>query len=171
MIQTADAQMHRANLCKDLLGEALALPGPNKEATLRALYVWMRYSAVRAITWQRNYNTQPRCVCQPRTRPSSPLQHPCEPPPSTLTYLALGEAHTWRHPTGVCGMRVRLPSPARAADACVGGAVALTASRRDCCCGAGSCRGHRTACRAPWRRRTAAPPRPPSAGTQPSHHP
>ena len=55
-------QMHRANLCKDLLGETLSLPGPNKEATLRALYVWMRYSAVRAITWQRNYNTQPRCV-------------------------------------------------------------------------------------------------------------
>jgi alpha-glucan,water dikinase len=71
--------MHRANLCKDLLGEALALPGPNKEATLRALYVWMRYSAVRAITWQRNYNTQPRCVRAAPALPSSPLQRPREP--------------------------------------------------------------------------------------------
>jgi alpha-glucan,water dikinase len=52
--------MHRANLCRDLLGEALQLPAEAKEATLCALYVWMRYSAVRALTWQRNYNTQPR---------------------------------------------------------------------------------------------------------------
>lgn len=24
------------------------------------LYVWLRYSASRQLTWQRNYNTQPR---------------------------------------------------------------------------------------------------------------
>jgi alpha-glucan,water dikinase len=29
-------------------------------ATLRVMYCWMRYSATRALTWQRSYNTQPR---------------------------------------------------------------------------------------------------------------
>ena len=31
-----------------------------RKATLRHMYVWMRYSATRALTWQRSYNTQPR---------------------------------------------------------------------------------------------------------------
>ena len=26
------------------------------------LYVWLRYSAIRQLTWQRNYNTQPRIL-------------------------------------------------------------------------------------------------------------
>jgi hypothetical protein len=26
------------------------------------IYVWMRYSAIRQLTWQRNYNTQPRIL-------------------------------------------------------------------------------------------------------------
>jgi len=47
--------MHRFNLCHDLLdrvagnGDGLAL-----------LFVWLRYSALRQLTWQRQYNTQPR---------------------------------------------------------------------------------------------------------------
>lgn len=28
------------------------------EASLVRIYVWLRYSAVRQLTWQRNYNTQ-----------------------------------------------------------------------------------------------------------------
>ncbi|NOZ67703.1 MAG: hypothetical protein GXP46_00305 [Deferribacteres bacterium] len=46
--------MHRFNLCHDLLDrvrgdiEGLAL-----------LFVWMRYSAVRQLDWQRDYNTKP----------------------------------------------------------------------------------------------------------------
>jgi alpha-glucan, water dikinase len=34
--------------------------GATREASLCAIYVWMRFSATRALTWQRNYNTQPR---------------------------------------------------------------------------------------------------------------
>jgi hypothetical protein len=26
------------------------------------IYVWLRYSATRQLTWQRNYNTQPRIL-------------------------------------------------------------------------------------------------------------
>ena len=26
------------------------------------IYVWLRYSAIRQLTWQRNYNTQPRIL-------------------------------------------------------------------------------------------------------------
>jgi alpha-glucan,water dikinase len=47
--------MHRFNLCHDLLdrvagnGDGLAL-----------LFVWLRYSTLRQLTWQRQYNTKPR---------------------------------------------------------------------------------------------------------------
>ncbi|MEJ2690223.1 MAG: PEP/pyruvate-binding domain-containing protein [Deltaproteobacteria bacterium] len=47
--------MHRFNLCHDLLDrvdgdlEGLAL-----------LFVWLRFSSIRQLDWQRNYNTQPR---------------------------------------------------------------------------------------------------------------
>ena len=53
--------MHRFNLCYDLLdrqpagaGEAAPLEG------LALIFVWLRFSAIRQLTWQRNYNTQPR---------------------------------------------------------------------------------------------------------------
>jgi len=53
--------MHRFNLCYDLLeqrpvgaGEAAPLEG------LALIFVWLRFSAIRQLTWQRNYNTKPR---------------------------------------------------------------------------------------------------------------
>lgn len=47
--------MHRFNLCFDLLDQVQGdLDG------LALLYVWLRYSAVRQLDWQRNYNTKPR---------------------------------------------------------------------------------------------------------------
>lgn len=46
--------MHRFNLCFDLLEQARG----NTEA-LALLYVWLRFSAIRQLTWQRNYNTKP----------------------------------------------------------------------------------------------------------------
>ncbi|HLP78611.1 MAG TPA: hypothetical protein VK327_17025, partial [Candidatus Paceibacterota bacterium] len=48
--------MHRFNLLHDLLEHAR---GGNAEV-LALLYVWLRYSAIRQLTWQRNYNTKPR---------------------------------------------------------------------------------------------------------------
>src|ERR1043166_3934944 len=47
--------MHRFNLCYDLVDEAHG----NLDA-LALLFVWLRFSAIRQLTWQRNYNTKPR---------------------------------------------------------------------------------------------------------------
>ena len=47
--------MHRFHLCHDLLNEA----NDNPDA-LAALFVWLRYSAMRQLDWQRNFNTKPR---------------------------------------------------------------------------------------------------------------
>jgi len=47
--------MHRFNLCHDLLDRVAG----NSDG-LALLFVWLRYSALRQLTWQRRYNTQPR---------------------------------------------------------------------------------------------------------------
>jgi hypothetical protein len=52
-----------------------------------AVYVWLRYSATRALTWQRSYNTQPRQL-------SSAQSHLV----STIAYLhgqTSGETQEW----------------------------------------------------------------------------
>lgn len=46
--------MHRFNLCHDLIGTV-----QNNTDGLAAVYVWMRFSAIRQLDWQRNYNTKP----------------------------------------------------------------------------------------------------------------
>ncbi|MFA5353345.1 MAG: PEP/pyruvate-binding domain-containing protein, partial [Thermodesulfovibrionales bacterium] len=47
--------MHRFNLCHDLLERVQG----DREG-LALLYVWLRFSALRQLDWQRNYNTKPR---------------------------------------------------------------------------------------------------------------
>ncbi len=47
--------MHRFNLCYDLLDRV----GGNIEG-LALLFVWLRFSSIRQLDWQRNYNTKPR---------------------------------------------------------------------------------------------------------------
>ncbi len=47
--------MHRFNLCYDLLDKV----GRDSQG-LSLIFVWLRFSAVRQLDWQRNYNTQPR---------------------------------------------------------------------------------------------------------------
>ncbi|HEY7312625.1 MAG TPA: hypothetical protein VH643_24890, partial [Gemmataceae bacterium] len=47
--------MHRFNLCHDLLARA-----QDDEEALALLFVWLRYSAIRQLDWQRRYNTKPR---------------------------------------------------------------------------------------------------------------
>jgi len=32
------------------------------------IFVWLRYSSSRQLTWQRNYNTQPRILGEAQTR-------------------------------------------------------------------------------------------------------
>ncbi len=47
--------MHRFNLCYDLLEKA-----GREEEGLALLFVWLRYSSLRQLDWQRNYNTKPK---------------------------------------------------------------------------------------------------------------
>ncbi|MEA2083530.1 MAG: PEP/pyruvate-binding domain-containing protein [Thermodesulfobacteriota bacterium] len=49
------ALMHRFNLCYDLLDK-----GPRDAGLLSLLFVWLRFSAIRQLDWQRNFNTKPR---------------------------------------------------------------------------------------------------------------
>jgi len=63
--------MHRFNLCHDLLDRA----GNDPEA-LSLIFVWLRFSAVRQLDWQRNYNTQPRELSHAQDRLTTKLaQH------------------------------------------------------------------------------------------------
>ncbi|MBF0558075.1 MAG: hypothetical protein HQL08_04785 [Nitrospirae bacterium] len=48
--------MHRFNLCYDLLDEI----GSNNVEGIALIYVWLRFSYIRQLDWQRNYNTKPR---------------------------------------------------------------------------------------------------------------
>ncbi len=48
--------MHRFNLCFDLLDRL----GSNNADGIALIYVWLRFSYIRQLDWQRNYNTKPR---------------------------------------------------------------------------------------------------------------
>jgi alpha-glucan,water dikinase len=70
--------MHRFNLCHDLIEEA----GDNREAWA-TLFVWLRYSAIRQLDWQRNYNTKPRELAHAQDRltarlAESYIRHPAQ---------------------------------------------------------------------------------------------
>ncbi|HEY6169346.1 MAG TPA: hypothetical protein VI454_14995, partial [Verrucomicrobiae bacterium] len=60
--------MHRFNLCYDLIEQT----GGNLDA-LAALYAWLRFSAIRQLTWQRNYNTKPKELAHSQDRLTSKL--------------------------------------------------------------------------------------------------
>ncbi|MEO5356166.1 MAG: hypothetical protein H7844_02580 [Nitrospirae bacterium YQR-1] len=47
--------MHRFNLCHNFCEQM-----SNDRHGLYLIYIWLRYSALRQLDWQRNYNTQPR---------------------------------------------------------------------------------------------------------------
>jgi alpha-glucan,water dikinase len=48
--------MHRFDLCYDLIDD---IPDGDEEG-LALIFVWLRFSAIRQLDWQRNYNTKPR---------------------------------------------------------------------------------------------------------------
>jgi alpha-glucan,water dikinase len=56
--------MHRFNLCYDLLDRV----SPGDGAGLSLLFVWLRFSAIRQLDWQRNYNTKPRELAHAQDR-------------------------------------------------------------------------------------------------------
>lgn len=55
--------MHRFNKASDLIEAATRgyLQGDLTDHMAK-IFVWLRYSANRQLTWQRNYNTQPRIL-------------------------------------------------------------------------------------------------------------
>ncbi len=55
--------MHRFNLCHDLLDRV-----HNYVEGLALLFVWLRFSAIRQLDWQRNYNTKPRELAHAQKR-------------------------------------------------------------------------------------------------------
>ncbi|KAL4448876.1 hypothetical protein ABPG77_007593 [Micractinium sp. CCAP 211/92] len=54
--------MHRFNKASELLGDVMGGRWQDVDGALARIYVWLRYSAIRQLTWQRNYNTQPRIL-------------------------------------------------------------------------------------------------------------
>jgi len=55
--------MHRFNLCHDLLDRVR-----HDVEGLVLLFVWLRFSAIRQLDWQRNYNTKPRELAHAQMR-------------------------------------------------------------------------------------------------------
>jgi len=55
--------MHRFNLCHDMLDRVR-----NNVDGLALLFVWLRFSAIRQLIWQRNYNTKPRELAHSQDR-------------------------------------------------------------------------------------------------------
>jgi alpha-glucan,water dikinase len=78
--------MHRFNLCHDLLERV-----HNQLDGQALLYVWLRFSAIRQLTWQRNYNTKPRELAHAQDRLSHKLAafYRQEPASRPLVRLAL----------------------------------------------------------------------------------
>jgi alpha-glucan,water dikinase len=60
--------MHRYNLCYELLDRV----GGSREG-LALLFAWLRFSALRQLDWQRNYNTKPRELSHAQQRLTSRL--------------------------------------------------------------------------------------------------
>jgi alpha-glucan, water dikinase len=54
--------MHRFNLASDILNAIVSGHHNPPDQALAKVFVWLRYSAMRQLTWQRNYNTQPRIL-------------------------------------------------------------------------------------------------------------
>lgn len=79
--------MHRFNLCHDLLERTHGKP-----EALALLFVWLRYSALRQLTWQRNYNTKPRELSHAQDRLTARLAewYRREPAARPLLRLMLG---------------------------------------------------------------------------------
>lgn len=61
--------MHRFHKASDIINEVLdGFFEVEPEQALADVYVWLRYSATRQLTWQRNYNTQPRTLSAAQER-------------------------------------------------------------------------------------------------------
>ncbi len=91
--------MHRFNLCYDLLDRV-----QHSVEGQALLYVWLRFSAIRQLTWQRNYNTQPRELAHAQDRLTQKLANVFRSEPETRPLVRLALATVGR---GGDGQRVR----------------------------------------------------------------
>jgi alpha-glucan,water dikinase len=66
--------MHRFSLCRELLEEV-----GNEPEGLALLLVWLRFSAIRQLSWQRNYNTKPRELAEAQEQLTQQLASLYEP--------------------------------------------------------------------------------------------
>lgn len=64
--------MHRFNLAWDLL-DRVPDEGEGSVAGLALIFVWLRFSAIRQLDWQRNYNTKPRELAHAQERLTAKL--------------------------------------------------------------------------------------------------
>ncbi|KAF8067212.1 R1 [Scenedesmus sp. PABB004] len=61
--------MHRYHKAADIINEVLdGFFEVDTTEAMADIYVWLRYSASRQLTWQRNYNTQPRILSAAQAR-------------------------------------------------------------------------------------------------------
>lgn len=92
--------MHRCNKAAELINDIVngTYKGDVVDHCVK-IFVWLRYSGLRQLTWQRNYNTQPRILSGAQKRLTDTLQH-------AMSALAgpHPEASEWlRASLGFCG--------------------------------------------------------------------
>jgi alpha-glucan,water dikinase len=91
--------MHRYNLCHELLDRVR-----NDLEGQALIYVWLRFSAIRQLTWQRNYNTKPRELAHAQDRLTQKLAEIYRAEPLTRPLARLSLATVGR---GGEGQRIR----------------------------------------------------------------
>ncbi len=91
--------MHRFNLCYDLLDQVRG-----KTGGFALLYIWLRFSAIRQLTWQRNYNTKPRELSHAQDRLTNKLAELYRSEPHARSFIRLMLATVGR---GGDGQRIR----------------------------------------------------------------
>jgi alpha-glucan,water dikinase len=99
MARSSWTLMHRFNLCYELLDRVR-----NHADGLALLFVWLRFSAIRQLTWQRNYNTKPRELAHAQDRLTHKLAEMCRDEPGSRVIARLMLATVGR---GGEGQRIR----------------------------------------------------------------
>ncbi|HEV2394241.1 MAG TPA: PEP/pyruvate-binding domain-containing protein [Verrucomicrobiae bacterium] len=91
--------MHRFNLCYDLIERVRA-----SVDGLALIYVYLRFSAIRQLTWQRNYNTKPRELAHAQERLTQKLSEIYRAEPGSRPLMRMTLATVGR---GGEGQRIR----------------------------------------------------------------
>ena len=90
---------------------------------MATIFVWLRYSSSRQLTWQRNYNTQPRILGEAQARLTQAIAQVLS---FALPFLRLSPcSHAPRMPAGVCLLKAPLRRTCASAATCPAKAVFL----------------------------------------------